>query len=69
MASILKQTKWTSTAPIPQALVQVFGWHIFIQKEVSKQNLLQHINSVDPAIHIIVKDNKEGGYHCKTRDW
>ena len=32
-----------------------------IHKEVNKQDFLQHINSVDPAIRFIVKDNKEDG--------
>ena len=30
-----------------------------IQKEVNKQDFLQHINSVDPAIKFTVEDNKE----------
>ena len=32
-----------------------------IQKEENKQNILQHINSVDPAIQFIVENNKEDG--------
>ena len=32
-----------------------------IQKEVNKQNFLQHINSVDLAIQFTVEDNKEDG--------
>ena len=32
-----------------------------IQKEVNKQNVLQHINSVDPVIQFTVEDNKEDG--------
>ena len=32
-----------------------------IHKEVYKQGLLQHINSVDPAIKFTVEDNKENG--------
>ena len=32
-----------------------------IQKEVNKQDFLQHINSVDPAIRFTVEDNKEDG--------
>ena len=32
-----------------------------IHKEVNKQNILQHISSVDPAIKFTVKDNKEDG--------
>ena len=40
-------------------------WHRFvddtfvIHKEVNKNNFLQHINSVDPAIKFTVEDNKE----------
>ena len=42
-------------------------WHRFvddtfvIHKEVHKQDFLQHINSVDPAIKFTVEDNKEDG--------
>ena len=32
-----------------------------IQKEVNKQDFLQHINSVDPAIQFTVENNKEVG--------
>ena len=32
-----------------------------IHKEVKKQGILQHINSVDPAIRFTVEDNKEDG--------
>ena len=32
-----------------------------IQKEVNKQNFLQHINSVDLAIQFTVENNKEDG--------
>ena len=32
-----------------------------IHKEFSKQDFLQHINSVDPAIRFTVEDNKEDG--------
>ena len=32
-----------------------------IHKEVNKQDFLQHINSVDPAIRFTVEDNKEDG--------
>ena len=35
---------------------------IFVtHKEVNKQDFLQHINSVDPAIRFTVEDNKEDG--------
>ena len=33
-----------------------------IHKEVNKQDFLQHINSVDPAIRFTVEDNKEDGF-------
>ena len=42
-------------------------WHRYvddtfvIQKEIHKQDFLQHINSVDPAIQFTVEDNKEDG--------
>ena len=32
-----------------------------VQREENKQNFLQHINSVDPAIKFTVEDNKEDG--------
>ena len=32
-----------------------------IQKEIHKQDFLQHINSVDPAIQFTLEDNKEDG--------
>ena len=31
------------------------------QKEDHKQNFLEHINCIDPAIKFSVEDNKEGG--------
>ena len=42
-------------------------WHRYvddtfvIQKEIHKQDFLQHINSVDPAIQFTLEDNKEDG--------
>ena len=42
-------------------------WHRFvddtfvIHNDVNKQDFLQHINSVDPAIRFTVEDNKEDG--------
>ena len=38
-------------------------WMILLssQKEENKQNFLQHINSVDPAIQFTVENNKEDG--------
>ena len=32
-----------------------------IQREDNKQNILQHINNVDPALRFTVEDNKEDG--------
>ena len=32
-----------------------------IQEEIHKQDFLQHINSVDPAIQVTVENNKEDG--------
>ena len=31
-----------------------------IQKEIHKQDFLQHINSVDPVIQFTVEDNEDG---------
>ena len=56
------EQKDLSTAPNPPRF-----WHRFvddtfvIHKEVNKQDFLQHINSVDPAIKFTVEDNKEDG--------
>ena len=55
------EQKALSTAPPPKF------WHRFvddtfvIHKEVNKNDFLQHINSVDPAIKFTVEDNKEDG--------
>ena len=59
----MEYLKWKalSTAPTPRL------WHRFeddtfvIHKEVNKQDFLQHINSVEPAIRFTVEDNKEDG--------
>ena len=51
----------------PSVLPPLRFWHRFvddtfvIQKEIHKQDFLQHINSVDPAIKFTVEDNKEDG--------
>ena len=56
------EQKALSTVPHPPRF-----WHRFvddtfvIHKEVNKQNFLQHIKSVDPAIKFTVEDNKEDG--------
>ena len=45
-------------------------WHRFvddtfvIHKEVNKQDFLQHINSVDPAIKFTVEDKEDGSIPC-----
>ena len=43
------------------ALAEVCGWHICHPEEVNKQDFLQHINSVDPAIQFTVENNKKDG--------
>ena len=50
-----------STAPIPKALAEVCGWHICHPEGSLLTGLLQHINSVDPAIQFTVETNKEDG--------
>ena len=56
------EQKALSTAPNPPRF-----WHRYvdgtfvIHKEVNKQGLLQHVNSVDPAIRFTVEDNKVDG--------
>ena len=56
------EQKALSTAPNIQAF-----WHRYvddtyvIQKEVNTQDILQHINSVDPAIQFTVENNKDDG--------
>ena len=55
------EQKALSTATHPQILAQVCRWYLVIQKEIQKQDFLQHINSVDPAIKFTVDDNKEDG--------
>ena len=51
-----------STAPHPPWFWCRFVDDTFvIHKEVNKQDFLQHINSVDPAIRFTVEDNKEDG--------
>ena len=34
---------------------------LVIQKKIHKQDFLQHIDSVDPAIQFTMEDNREGG--------
>ena len=54
------EQKALSTAP-PRFCCRFVDDTFVIHKEVNKQDFLQHINSVDPAIKIKVKDNKEDG--------
>ena len=50
------------TAPHPPRLWQRYVDDTFvIQKEVNKQDFLQHINSVDPAIQFTVNNKEDGG--------
>ena len=56
------EQKTLSTAPKPPRFRHRYVDDSFvIHKEVNKQGLLQHINSVDPAIRFTVEDNKEDG--------
>ena len=55
------EQKAPSTAPTPRLWWNNVGDTFVIQKEVNKQDFLQHINSVDPAIQFTVENNKEDG--------
>ena len=56
------EQKALSTAPHPPRFWCRYVDDTFvIHKEVNKQDFLQHINSVDPAIKFTVEDNKEDG--------
>ena len=51
-----------SHPPIPKNMAQVCGWNLGCPKgKENKQNFLQHINSVDPAIKFSVEDKREDG--------
>ena len=50
-----------TTAPPPRFWCRFVDDTFAIHKEVNKQDFLQHINSVDPAIKFTVEDNKEDG--------
>ena len=54
------EQKALSTAPHPSLWCRYVDDTFVIQKEVNKQDFLQHINSVDPAIQFTV-ENKEDG--------
>ena len=55
------EQKALSTAPTPRLQYWYVDDTFVIQKEENKQNVLQHINSVDPAIQFTVENNKEDG--------
>ena len=58
------EQKTLSTAPHPRLWHRYVDAIFVIQKEIhkqDKQDFLQHINSVDPAIQFTVEDNKEDG--------
>ena len=55
------EQKALSTAPTPWLWQKYVDDTFIIQKEVNKQDFLQHINSVDPAIQFTVENNKEDG--------
>ena len=55
------EQKALHTAPIPRFWCRFVNDTFVIHKEVNKQDFLQHINSVDPAIKFTVEDNKEDG--------
>ena len=55
------EQKALSTAPPPRLWQRYVDDTFVIQKESDKQDFLQHINSVDPAIQYTVENNKEDG--------
>ena len=55
------EQKALSTAPTPRLWCRYVDGTFVIQKEVNKQDFLQHINSVDPAIQFTEENNKEDG--------
>ena len=50
-----------STACTPRFQCRYVDDTFVIQKEINKQDFLQYINSVDPAIQFTVENNKEDG--------
>ena len=54
------EQKALSIAP-PRLWQRYFVDTFVIQKEVNKQDFLQHIDSVDPAIQFTVENNEEDG--------
>ena len=55
------EQKALSTAPTPRLWQRYVENTFVIQKEVNKQDFLQHITSVEPAIQFTVENNKEDG--------
>ena len=55
------EQKALSTAPPPRFRWRYVDDTFVIQKEIHKQDFLQHINSVDSAIQFTVANNKEDG--------
>ena len=55
------EQKALSTAPAPRFWCRYVDDTCVIHKEIHKQEFLQHINSVDPAIQFTVETNKEDG--------
>ena len=47
--------------PPPRFLCRYVDDTFVIQKDIHKQDFLQHINNVDPAIQFTVENNKEDG--------
>ena len=55
------EQKVLSTAPPPRFWCRYVDDTFVIQKEIHKEDFLQHINSADPAIQFTVEDNKGDG--------
>ena len=55
------EQKALSTAPYPRLWQRYVDDTFVIQKDIHKPELIQHINSVDPAIHFTVENKKEDG--------
>ena len=55
------EQKALSTTPTPRPWHRYVDDTFVIQKEIHKQDFLQHINSVDPAIQYTVENNKQDG--------
>ena len=55
------EQKSLCTAPTPRLWCRYVDDTFVIQKEIHKQDFLQHINSIDPAIQFTVENNKEDG--------